>query len=315
MRVDIYASQPHYLRHIAPVWWELDPDERGVVHVPTELREIASQLVGVGGERGNVRLGAGWSDVQGPPNDQKRVLMEHGIGQSYIGCRRPNYVNGHGRENIDLVLLPNDASKQGHTGGREVAIIGSPYLDTLTDDHPGHLRIFDAAVSFHFDAVEVAPEATSGFWHFRSAVAKARDDNTAKIIGHGHPRMRDKLEPWYTDHHVGSVWDFQAAINLSTTYACDNSSTMFYAAALDVPVIVLNPPAYRTYMRHGLRFWELAHVGEQVSDPSELVPAIERAVADPGAYATNREEVSSILFPHRGQAAKRAAEAIRATFN
>jgi hypothetical protein len=310
VRVDLYASQPHYLRHLAPVWNALDDDERGRLVVHQEMQQMARQLC-VWSDRpeANVRLAAGWVDVQGAPNNLARVLMEHGVGQTYVDCTRPNYIGGQARKQVNLFLMPTERAASMQDG--RCAVIGSPYLDHLRATTASIPRIFDAAVSFHFDAGEVSPEATSGWRYFRAALPPMAD----RIMGHGHPRAMGELARWYHEHEIMVTYSFEHALFASRSFVCDNSSTIFYAAAMDVPVILLNPPQYRKHVEHGLRFWECAGVGENVDEPAQLEAAVNRAVQHPELYREARAEVTSKLFPFDdGRSAERAVRAMRAMF-
>lgn len=310
MRVDLVATRPHYLEHAALVWREFSADERGSVVVPTYLRERAVELVGKWDDdapTGDVRLAAGWVDAQGPPH-QKRVLMEHGVGQRYEGVHLPNYVGGKGREVLDLALLPNDDAQRWERC--ESVVVGSPYLDHLRRIE--HSPVFDVAFSFHFDS-EHLPEMGGGFRWFRGGVLAARDSGMT-ILGHAHPR-NDNAFAWYAAHDLMHTTSFEVVVASSRVYACDNSSTMFYAAALGLPVVVMNPPQYRRGVHHGIRFWDCADVGRQVSTPDELHHAVQLALSDPENDATERSRVAARLFPlDDGKAAERCVNAIRSRF-
>lgn len=317
MRVDFVASQPHYLDHLAPVWRTLSAEERGEVLVPQAMRRYAFDVLGNGFHRyprGNVRIAASFADLDGPPNDQKRVLMEHGIGQGYVGVSSPRYIGAAGREFvIDLFLMPHHDAAARQPGN--VVVVGSPYLDELKRRvPPAYLTPnIDVAFSFHFDA-DVCPETTSGFPWFRNAILQCRDRGIT-VLGHGHPRHTDVWR-WYEDHHVFSTRRFDLVPRLARVYVCDNSSTLFYAAALGMRVVVLNPPQYRRHVEHGIRFWDMADIGEQVDHPDDVHAAVHRALRLPDAHEHERQRVVAALFPFADErSAERCVEALRANFN
>lgn len=314
MLVDVIASQAHYLDHLRPVWKAIPPGSKNVAVVPPHLHTYAEGLgfrVGQAGY-GDTALTAGWRDARGAQSYRRVALMEHGVGQTY-DVRSPGYANGLGRFGVDLFLCPNDrvARANAHPDNQaEVRVIGSPLLDEL-DRLPPIRKRFDLAFTTHYDASDVTPEAGTGFEWFAPAIANLAQD--LKIIGTGHPRIWPQVQRWCGDHHVMSAYDLRYVIRSASTLLCDNSSVMFYAAALGTPIIVANPPQYRRDVEHGLRFWEFADIGIQLNDSADLLQCVLEAPEYQLNHAERVREICSDLFPLRdGGSAHRVLEALEA---
>lgn len=314
MRVDFIATQSHFVDHLLPVWWALREEERGSWHVPNDLHPLL-RVNGVKDPvrsgRGDVALSASWPDVRGARQYQQRVLMEHGSGQSYHDERSPHYAGGWGRDAVNLFLAPNDRVLRLNSDVNpkaEHALVGTPKLDVFFT-HPLREPEFDVAVSFHWRC-RVCPETTSGFDFFKPAVlelAKRFD-----VRGHAHPRLWGEASEWYRRSGITTLPHFGAVLSSCGVYVCDNSSTIYEFAAVGKPVVVLNPPTYRKWVEHGLRFWEYADVGLQCDDPDLLPSTVELAMQDPEHVRERRHEVTEALYPYRdGKCAERAVEAIR----
>ncbi len=305
-RVDVVASHPWYVDHIKPVWLALPAKRRGSFY--TDPKKVPASktptLVAASGDMFAARrLG------------RPVAIMEHGAGQSYGGDRRSrshsSYAGGDGR-GAELFLHPGP-----HPAARDTArypkarveVVGCPKLATLperdhsldTDSRPV------VAVSFHWDC-QVAPETRSGFIYFRSGIRPSRQ---YRLIGHGHPRMFDRLAPWYKRMGIEAVSSFADILRMADLYACDNSSSLFEFAATGRPVVVMNPPFYRRGTNHGLRFWEAADVGLGIAQPSDFDKTVLRALKDPTQARVNREAALDLVYSYRdGSSAERAAEAI-----
>lgn len=304
----------HYLEHLAPVWRALRESERGFVVIPKRLESLADALDVASGaaisEPRDLALCASWRDGHGARVGRRRVvLMEHGVGQTYVGDH-PAYAGGRGRSDMAF-LCGNErvaSANRATYPDAQTWVVGDPYLDALRARVVR--RPSRPVVSFHFNASDVSPEAacTRSFWWPAVAELAARRG----VIGHGHPRDAEAAARAFDG--VGAVYlrDFSAAVDRATAYVCDNSSTAYYAAGLDVPVVLLNHPGYRRDVEHGLRFWEYADVGWQVDRPEDLVQAVLEVEQNPELHAERRAEVSAELFrPDDGKAAERAAEALR----
>lgn len=240
------------------------------------------------------------------------ILTQHGAGQSYGGERRtlhqPGYPGGKDNGDVGLFLVPNQ-----HAAKRwldvypktPVAVVGCPKLEFLPKREGAPGRV--VAVSFHW-AAHFSPEAGSAFQHYWSSVVALKRAGW-DVIGHGHP-LRNDLAPFYRKHGIEYVEAFEDVCRRADVYVCDNSSTIFEFASTGRPVVLLNSPQYRTRIHHGLRFWDAATVGVQVSNGDGLPDAIEEALADPPARQRAREAALDVVYAVRSGGAQLAADAI-----
>jgi hypothetical protein len=298
--IDVVATRPHYADHLLPVWDALAPGERGSFGAHRRPLDVA--------------LVAGWSDVVRARawGARRIVRMEHGIGQSYGQGGHPSYPGGRGHADVALFLAPN-----AHAATRwrvqypriPVAIVGCPKLDTLPQRAPPGEPI--VACTFHWDA-QVAPETRSAFPHYRRSLPALVE--RFAVIGHGHPRAQAALAPEWARLGVPMVSSLPDVLARASVLVADNTSALYEAAAVGIPVVVLDAPWYRRDVNHGLRFWEAADVGVRIGDPADLVAAVERALADPPEVAAAREAALRVVYPHRTGAAILAADAVRQAF-
>ncbi len=282
--ITVVASHPHYADHIAPV----------------------AALLPSGGD---VALVAGYGDVVNARRSGFRriVLMQHGVGQSFSNDHS-HYPGGRGNEAVGLFLTPNE-----HSADRwrraypesSVVTVGSPRAEALPARVPGGGPV--VAIAFHFD-LYMTPET-------RSALAWYRDElhdlaGSFTMIGTGHPRRTD-MEHVYAKAGIEYVPDFEEVCRRADVLAFDATSVGYEFAFTGRPVVVMNAPWYRTEAKHGLRFWDAAHVGPRVDTPSALGPAIERALAGKPVDVADREDALAQVFAYRDGSAQRAADAIR----
>lgn len=315
MKVDFIATREHYVDHLLPLWRELAPEERGCFFVPPELYpRLVAQGVPVNGElQRDVVVAASWPDIRGA-RAQMKVLMEHGVGQTYHESNfNPHYAGAPGRGSVDLFLAPNqrvlDLNKKA-TPLSMHELVGSPRMDRWFTT-PGAPKDC-VAISFHWRC-RLVNECQSAFDHFKPAILPL--SKSVRLVGHSHPTLWNEASGWYHRNGINHLRHFESIINLCSVYICDNSSTIYEFAALDRPVVVLNSPAYRRNLNHGLRFWEYADVGIQCNDPIDLVRCVDKAREDPPEVAERRREITEALFPVRdGTASARAAEAIRKNY-
>lgn len=277
MIADLVASQPHYLDHLAPIWHALDRSERGNVYVPPKLRDYANSLGIFSWHDGaDTLLAAAWSDIKGNHQNRRRVLMEHGIGQSYREGHSA-YAGGHNRRGVDLFLCPNERVAELNRPDGDCVVIGSPYFDQLAkiERQPEPDLV---VVSHHWNCM-VAPETWSTRRHWRPAINSLQD---VRVAHHAHPRDAAAVRRSCAVNDVPFMERFEDVVANASVYVCDNSSTLFYAAALGIPVVLLNAPWYRRDVHHGLRFWEHAGIGPQVWSLDALQDAVIHALHNPG---------------------------------
>jgi hypothetical protein len=316
--VDAYASRIHYLDAISPVWRALGP-ARGHLLVPAGLAgrvaELGLSSLTDGGTRGDTILTASWADARSSRQWRTVALMEHGVGQSYE-IRHPAYAGDPDRCGwVDVFLCPNErvaALNRAACPTARTAVVGTPWLDDLAriDRRPD----VDVAVSFHWDGGRDlatggygCPEmaCTADEW-WPTVVALS---DRYRVLGHGHPRAQPVLFPRWADIGVETAARFEEVAARAHVFAADNTSCLFYAAALGLGVVVLDSARYRRHVDHGLRFWDAADIGFRAGSPGELPGAVDAALTGPTARAA---DIVADLFPWRGVAAGRAADVLAA---
>lgn len=304
--LDAFASTRVYADHIAPVWRALPHTLRGRFYAGSP--DVHGYLPSLGIEpdprmhrelpAGDMTpvLVAGQSDID-HSHPRPVVLLEHGTGQTYSNDHAC-YPGGQRRERVTLHLCPNAATARATARTNpdaDTAVVGCPRLDTLaryraTRREPHRV----VGCSFHWPCTAVEIEAGWAWPEYRDAIAKRVAEVQEQWLGHGHPRAWDRLSAWWESIGVEPVRDFVGIVERADVYVCDNSSTIYEACALDLPVVLLNSKRWRRDVEHGLRFWEWANVGPQVDTPDQLVDAIEDAFHP--SWAPRRAEATAALY-------------------
>lgn len=319
MNLDAIATEPQFADHVRPVLAALPAELRGEL-----IRDEAAAVAPASGPV----LVASWGDLKRAraAGRTRIAYIEHGAGQSYAGephdptprkgkwCAHchPSYSGGLDHDDVELTLVPNDQAAErwrAQYAGMRVEVVGCPKLDSLPAREPGPGPV--VALSAHYNASMGSVEGESVWWWYRKALPALARRFT--LIGHGHPRFADRIRPWFERAHVPFVEDFADICRQADVYVNDNSSTLFEFAATGRPVVVINGPGYRRSARHGLRFWDAADVGVQVTvhaagDPAPgLIAAIDRALDQRPADVAARERCLDIAYAYRSCAADRAA--------
>lgn len=306
--IDLYASQPHYLDHLAPIWRVLPPELRGDLHYrTTPARWPADRWVLVGG----------YADAQ-KAAPRPLVYVEHGAGQSYSGDLRaaadPSYSGGQGEAHrtVRLYLAPNQAAAdRWRARGRLAVVVGCPKLDPWHRGVRGAPMPRTVAVTFHWPC-SLCPEAGTALPHYQPALAAqvARwRANGWSVWGHGHPRATTVLRRLWARLAVPWVPDLADVLDGASVLVGDNSSALYEMASLGRPVVCLNAPWYRRDVHHGLRFWSHPP-GVQVDDAEQLAQLDLAVLHHPAADAIRRAAVAAAYHRTDGLAAERAANAI-----
>lgn len=322
--IDLYASEPQYLRHVRPVWEALEPGERGDLWLGGRLANhaLAGQRRGVPGKSDGPTLVASWQDSRRARQaDRPVIYLEHGAGQSYLlsdDSRHSAYSGGSGHEGTILFLGPSeevaDRWRAVYPGVPAVAV-GCPALD-MFHVTPRTTRPATVAISFHAN-VAVVPESTSAWrWYDRAlplVVAGLRAAGV-EVLGHGHPRLWARISRRWERLGVEPVRDFADVLDRASVYTVDNSSTGPEAVSCGLGLVWMNAPWYRREVHHGQRFWNWEREARvpSVDGPEDLVPALLRALERRDEDVEAWEALAGTVYAHRdGKTAQRAAEAIR----
>lgn len=246
-------------------------------------------------------------------------LVEHGAGQAY-DVDDPGWSGGCRREGVTLFLCPNEVSagrNRQRYPNADVRVVGSPRVEALRATRcRGRFPSSSPAValSFHWHGTGKAPEAGWALPHYETGLAAACASLRASgvtVVGHGHPRAANRFRRLWSGLGVEWVEHFDDVVRRADVYVCDNSSTLFEAAACGIPVVVMNAPWYRRNVDLWPRFWRCADVGLQVDGPDELPQAVLRALNDPPMVARRRQAIADEVYGQIDGSAARAAYALR----
>jgi len=322
---DFWATEPHFIDHLAPLWHALDPERRGTFWTTPALVGHAATL-GVEAKAADgipraLRSGrwpivtAAWGQA-GKALSTRRpvVLLNHGSGQTFTGVSHPSYSGGAPelRRRIALFLEPGPHAAEATLASipeARVVQVGPAKLDTWHTSPPkpaGERPV--AAISFHWRCKVVA-EAGTAFDYYRSALADLAA-GPWELLGHGHPTLWNEIRPIYEELGIEPVRRFDDVLARADLYIADGTSTLYEFASTGRPVLCLNTPAYRRDVHHGLRFWD-AVPGLECDHPADLRSKVVEALEDPVEARVRRAHgVARAYVACDGQAAVRAAEAI-----
>lgn len=330
--IDVYASQPNYWRHLAPIVRELC--RRG-----HEVRTGASSLGRPWGDRlmrapeTDLLIVASWTDARRWPW-VRCAYVEHGAGQTYV-TGTDGYAGAPKLDHVVLFIGPNLRTAERWRAvypDAEVATVGCAALDRLLHpaqgdhDQDDQQNEYDGpepdvhapivAVTSHWFC-SVVPETMPVLHRYESALRSLCDAAVVQVVGHAHPRAERRTSEMWKRLGVDYEPDPDYVLRTADLLIADNTSLMYEAAAIDLPVLALNLPydakrqvGYRRDVEHGLRFW--SHVpGLQCDDPADLEAAVHRALDDRREARQLRARAAAHAYAHRdGTSAARAADAI-----
>lgn len=319
-KVDFLATEEHFVHHLLPLYYALSEENRGdffTTQMATNLewsihRDKPEEIVKRVNLYNKHRLLVMASLLTPIAQNINRPIgwIAHGAGQVYSGARWRYRENN----NLFLALCPNDYYAnfvKNNTRCKNIKVIGSPKLDKWYDYKKSINFKPIVALSFHHDR-KACPESTSAFPHFRSVLPDLFRQEEWQILGHGHPRMIDKLIPLYEKYNIEYTRDFEEILRRADLYICDHMSTLYeFAAVDDKPVVVLNAPWYRREVEHGLRFWEHSDVGINCNYPKDLLDCIQKALKDSEHQKRLREKCLKAVYKYRdGDSTQRAVHEI-----
>lgn len=304
MKIHALASTRQYARHLRAIWKHIDPSLQGQF-----ITARGANTKGLPPD--DVVMVAGFYDIA--PVPQRIVYVEHGAGQAYAGdpvaAGHPCY---HGSVHAERVIgYVSPSQRVADSWGRPAFAAGCPALDDIPQRQIRHALNRVAAFTFHFDArgACVAPEARSAREHYIDMLHNMVDSLRSsgyEVIGTWHPR--DPMgEGIWRYLQVEPVADPDEVLARAHLLVADNTSLMYEAAHLGIPVAVLNAPWYREDVHHGLRFWD--HLpGKPVNSPEEFVSVNWRSHTNELAvYAIARSAADYAYACRPGRAGEAAA--------
>lgn len=322
MKIHMLASWKHYVDHILPVWNALPDDVRGSVFVTfkDEAERVAASGVKV--TSGKIVIDpddkyiiAGYADIKRVPRNADICLMEHGSGQTYANVRSGSYAGGRDRGRVGLFIVPNErvasVNMAAYPDATTVAA-GSPRLDALymARLRNEHKRTGNKlAVSFHWRCV-LCPETNTAFDEWKKDIVNLACTGNQHILGHGHPRLWEEISDFWKSSGIEPVQDWLTVVRRADVYACDNSSTMFEAAAIGLPVVLLNSRRWRRDVDHGLRFWDEAGMGPNLFAGDSIIDAVNNVNDYSDALRATAERTYTNLPDGTGTATTEAVDAI-----
>lgn len=309
MILGFYGSRPHYFDHLAPVADEALDRGHGVAY-DYSAAGLDAVVVSASADMDRALRAR-----------QRVVLMQHGVGQSYNG-RHASYPGGRKHDRCALVLMPNEVAAARHRRyhpDTPVEVVGSPRVDQLAAMAKKSRLAGGStpmvAVTWHWPCKAVGNEGGTAFHYLGEAVldelVAMQDRGDIYLMGHAHPRGVDMVENAYAERGI-TLWpDFADVIRCADLLIADNTSVLYeFPAATGRPVVVLDSPQWRRYLNMPPRFWSHADVGPRTSEPPQVPGLVRRALRREPADWERRTAIIDDLFPHRGEAASRAVDAI-----
>jgi hypothetical protein len=307
-RINCLAAEPQFVEHLAAVWKAFPRSKQGIFWVRSQEARYEAERHGINtrlwknrASKNVVILTAAFGDLnQAYKAGATTVLMEHGAGQTY-NVKHASYAGGESpaRDANTLFLVPGQTSaKKLATKHPEATIveIGCPKLDRhilkekkLIEQKP------KVVVSFHWNC-NVCPETSWAFPYFKKQILKLANSENIELYGHAHPRARKEIQSFYNNMHIPFITKFEEVLKTADVYVCDNSSTIFEAAACKIPVVLLNSPKYRKNVNHGLRFWDCANIGPQAEPTDNLEEKIFEAINPTEKQVKETSEALKIVY-------------------
>lgn len=237
------------------------------------------------------------------------IMMEHGIGQTYANNTDGSYISQVRSRYCTSFWMPNRRAAELQAAVATVPVFhidsyrvqdlqawrnGSPIANTSNKPV--------VAVSFHGNLYGCPEQqATSDDWWANGTLHLLAKQTDFDLVGHAHPRAAKDLADMWNQIGVPFVDSFEDVVRMADIYITDNSSTLYEAAACDIPVIVLNGVRYRPGVRHGLRFWNYADVGVQVwakndGAAQKVLETIRKIFLEGDSREARRQQIVAELF-------------------
>lgn len=255
--VGYHATFTHYHRHLDPI---LDL-----------LPQLGVEITGL---QQRTMLVAGVPDIAKVKTAERVILLEHGAGQTYRIGNRVYDPQGDRLplEAVTLYLATNQRIAD-HMAPRlpnaTIAVVGCPAVERLYWRIQQSRRRRRITFAVHWSSPLRVPEAgTSWPWSMdilRALIAKYGP----RVLVHAHPRIQHRvktdLRRARLDVDFEPDWDTAAA--LTNLLVVDNSSIIWEADAVGIPVALIDPPNWNPEADHGLRWGPEARRLPRITGP------------------------------------------------
>lgn len=269
-RVGVVADLEHYRRHLTPI-----------------VDGLAVAGVEVFDGPGDITLVAGRADarrVNGPV-----ILVEHGAGQRYM-TEHGQLIDAYGEptpeHNVVLYLSPRSetvGTMAEVLPNARIVVAGAPVLGTLGAVGAGDRVVF--ATHWASGLASRIPEAgTSWPWSVRHVQALTARYGT-RVTVHAHPRhvARVRNDVARRRIHVDVDPDWRSVLTQAQILVVDNSSIIWEAQAVGVPVVLIDHPLWRSDPGHDLRWGPEGRRLPLVRPGDNLTEIVDRELESPTA--------------------------------
>lgn len=315
MKVDVIASERHFLDHMQPIYEALPEHMRGIVY-------HTQQPVKPPVHRNRVAMVAGWQDVQPLRGLCRMIYVEHGAGQTYQGDPRtahfPGYSGSGGGRHGGVIgfIAPNQTVADRWKTAPAIAV-GCPKMAEY-HHRPAPTKPPAVCVTFHWPC-ELGPELGTALGHYKKALPEVVErwkTQGFKVYGHAHPRWDPAIYTVMEGWGMTPLRTDREVFARAHVLILDNSSLGMEFMSLGRPVVWLNAPQYRRDIHHRGRFWDWTLGVPTVDEPEQLLTLNLWDVVGwqvPGvvdAKAAQQRHVDDVYAFNDGTQAVRAADFI-----
>lgn len=291
--INAFASEQQYLDKLLPIWSSLPPDYRGSLTLHPRLDGALPMIEGVRvhnlPDPDGFLMVASQADTKVTQNPF--IYVEHGAGQSYDSNK---FYSNTERPGMLAALVPGPycaAQTRKANPNSSVIEIGAPHLSNIEISEPQSI-----VFAWHWRCA-VAIEANTAFDEYADVLPQVAQH--WKILGHGHPRIMGELAEYYKGHGIEYTLNHRTALSRAAMVVVDNSSMAYEAAALDIPVVLLNKSEWNRQQDWGLRFWK-ALPGPMVDSPDDLIAVIDAQInGGSDHWGGARKAVSDLVYGPR----------------
>jgi hypothetical protein len=268
VKIDVVASEPHYFRHLTPIWAALPAELQGTVHPLYQPGYVSRPPMG------RLALVAGWQDVAPLRGLCNMIYVEHGAGQTYADAPHdPSYSGSGGQRHRGVIGYVSPGATVASRWSQPAAAVGCPKMDARLRAPRKTIGTRPVVVfAWHWDC-RIVPETRSAWQHyadrFHEIIARFEQQGFA-VFCHSHPKWRGELDHTFDMLGIPHFDSEDEVFDHADVLIADNTSLAYEMALLNRPTLMLNAPWYRRDVEHGLRFWACPP-GPTLSGPDELM--------------------------------------------